>query len=133
MVNLSILIFIITLILLVCGIVELVLLNDIITELDTNITTLSQEFPLYKDNIIQLSDQVEKVKNKWEKKENLMGLMFNHKELSTITDSLIKLHTYVTQNNYEEALVELNILDHYSSKNTHIMSFSFNNVLKLKI
>lgn len=133
MVNRSILIIIITLILLVSGIVELVLINDIITELDTNITTLSQEFPLYKDNIIQLSDQVEKVKNKWEKKENRMGLMFNHKELSTITDSLIKLHTYVTQNNYEEALVELNILDHYSSKNTHIMSFSFNNVLKLKI
>ena len=133
MVNRSILIIIITLILLVSGIVELLLINDIITELDTNITTLSQEFPLYKDNIIQLSDQVEKVKNKWEKKENRMGLMFNHKELSTITDSLIKLHTYVTQNNYEEALVELNILDHYSSKNTHIMSFSFNNVLKLKI
>lgn len=55
--------------------------------------------------------------------------MFNHKDLSTITDTLSRLSSSVNNNDYDNAIIEVNLLKEYSEKNRHIMGFNLQNLL----
>ena len=50
-------------------------------------------------------------------------------DLSTITDTLSRLSSSVTNNDYDNAIIEVNLLKEYSEKNRHIMGFNMQNLL----
>ena len=55
--------------------------------------------------------------------------MFNHKDLSAITDSLTRLKSYIYNNDYDNAVAEVDLLNEYARKNRHIMGFNMQNLL----
>ena len=55
--------------------------------------------------------------------------MFNHKDLSSVTDTLTRLKSYIFNNDYDNAIAEVTLLEEYATKNRHIMGFNMQNLL----
>lgn len=124
----AITIIILTTILLGIGIFELISVNKIITNLDNNIDKL---IPVYENNQNDITiafETIQEMKNKWERDEYNLSLMFNHKDLSMVNDSLCRLAAYTKNNDYDNAIAEVYLLKEYSEKNTSIMGFNFQNI-----
>ncbi len=82
-----------------------------------------------KENIKNVSDEVSKIKTNWDDVEPLLCLMFNHKDLSTITDTLALIEAYVLNNDYDNAFAQVHLLIEYAEKNDHVMGFNIQNLL----
>lgn len=108
---------------------ELVMVDKIITKLDNLTLTIQTEIKNNKDNITVATNSITETKSFWDKHEDNLCLMFNHKDLSTITDTLSRLLSYAENNDYDNAIVEANLLKEYSEKNRHIMGFNMQNFL----
>jgi predicted nucleic acid-binding Zn-ribbon protein len=111
------------------AITELVLVKTFITEIENDVNTLVIEFESNKEDITKLTTKIEVIHEKWDTQEQLLCLMFNHKDLSMLTDCITRVSEYCKQNNYNDGIVELKILQEYTKKNHHIMGFNFNNIL----
>ncbi len=111
------------------AITEIILVGNFINELDEEVSELIVEYEENKDNVINVLPHLEELKFKWDKAEHHLCLMFNHKDMTSITDCLSRVLSYTTQNNYEEGYVELHLLKEYSEKNPHIMGCNWNNIL----
>ena len=124
----AITIIILTAMLLSLGIFELFSVNNIITKLDNKVDNL---IPVYENNqegITIAYDSIQKIKSEWEKDEYGLALMFNHKDLSMVNDSLCRLTAYTKNNDYDNAIAEVYLLKEYTEKNTDIMGFNFQNI-----
>ena len=124
----AITIIILTVILFGIGIFELISVNKIITTLDKNVDKL---IPVYENNQNDITiafETIQEMKNKWEKNEYNLSLMFNHKDLSMVNDCLCRLAAYTKNNDYDNAIAEVYLLKEYSEKNTSIMGYNFQNV-----
>lgn len=108
---------------------ELVMVDKIITKLDNLTLTIQTEIKNNKDDITVATNSITETKSFWDKHEDNLCLMFNHKDLSTITDTLSRLLSYAKNNDYDNAIVEANLLKEYSEKNRHIMGFNMQNFL----
>lgn len=108
---------------------EVIAVNNIITKLDSKTKELQIEIVNNKENVSNVSNNVFELKQFWDKHEHNLFLMFNHKDLSIITDSLTRLYTYVSYNNFDDAVTEVNVLKEYTEKNELIMGFNFQNIL----
>ena len=108
---------------------ELVMVDKIITKLDNLTLTIQTEIKNNKDDITVATNSITETKSFWDKHEDNLCLMFNHKDLSTITDTLSRLLSYAENNDYDNAIVEANLLKEYSEKNRHIMCFNMQNFL----
>ncbi len=108
---------------------ELVAVNNLITNLNEQATNLQTEIYENKEFVSNSINSVKKTKEYWNKNEIILTLMFNHKDLSTITDTLSRLYSYVENNDYDNAIAEVNLLKQYSEKNKWIMGFNFQNIL----
>ena len=108
---------------------ELVMVDKIITKLDNLTLTIQTEIKNNKDDITVATNSITETKSFWDKHEDNLCLMFNHKDLSTITDTLSRLLSYAENNDYDYAIVEANLLKEYSEKNRHIMGFNMQNFL----
>lgn len=111
------------------AIYELIAVHSIINTLEQYAYNLQTEITLNKDNVETVSNNVKDAKDYWNSKEDALCLMFNHKDLSTVTDTLNRLYSYVSNNDYDNAIAEVNLLKEYSEKNKHIMGFNFQNLL----
>jgi len=129
MVKRLITILILSLLLLALGITELILVKNFINGIEEDVNNLVILYEENKDNIVPLIPEVEKVEQKWDSKEQLLCLMFNHKDISVITDCITRVIEYSKQNNYDDAIVDLKILHKYAEKNHDIMQFNINNIL----
>lgn len=118
-----------TVLLLSLAIWEAVAVNGVISNLSDSIDLIIDDFENHKNDITVLSKDVSEIKSFWDDRECTLCLMFNHKDLSDVTDSLNKLKTYTDLNDYDDALTELYSLQNFSSKATHIMGFNIHNIL----
>ena len=108
---------------------EVVSVDNIITSLETMVETLQVDISENKNNVNEVTESVKKVQTYWNEHEENLCLMFNHKDLSAITDTLTRLFSYVENNDYDNAIAEVNLLKKYSEKNRHIMGFNLQNLL----
>lgn len=108
---------------------ELVLVKNFISDIERDVNALVITYEENKENISSLIPEVEKIESEWDSKEQLLCLMFNHKDISMITDCITRVIEYSRQNNYDDAIVDLKILQKYAEKNHDIMEFNINNIL----
>lgn len=108
---------------------EVVEVNKIIIKLEHQVSALSENIKQNKNDLEVVKNEITLVKNDWDKVEDNLCLMFNHKDLSIITDSLTKLKTYIFNNDYDNAISEIDLLNEYAKKNRHVMGFNMQNLL----
>lgn len=111
------------------GTYELVAVNKIIFKLENITNNLKTNIENNKNNVQTTYPEVINVQNYWISVEDNLSLMFNHKDLSTITDTLSRLSSYVKNNDYDNAIAEVNLLSSYAEKNHDIMGFNLQNLL----
>ena len=107
---------------------ELIAVEKIISNLEVMTVELQTIITDNKENVVQTETDVKKVRDYWSKHEENLCLMFNHKDLSAVTDSLNKLKTYTYLNDYDDALTELYLLQNFAYKADHIMGFNIHNI-----
>ena len=129
MVKRTIIMIVVTLILIGLATAELILVKNFINDIEKDVNELVVEFEENKDDITVLTPQIENIQYKWDSTEQILCLMFNHKDMSMLTDSITRVTEYCKQNNYDDGIVELKILQEYAKKNHDIMGFNFNNIL----
>ena len=125
----TICILLITISLFSLAIFELIHVNTITHYLEIKVNTLPAKFENNKEDISVLYSEIYEVSEYWNSFETPLCLIFSHKDLSTTTDSLTRLLAYTKINDYENAIVELTLLQELASKNYHIMGFNIHNVL----
>lgn len=82
-----------------------------------------------KDNIVNISQEITRIKDNWDNVEPTLCLMFNHKDLSTVTDTLALIQAYVFNNDYDNAYAQVHLIKEYAEKNDHVMGFNLQNLL----
>ena len=107
---------------------ESILVGNFMTEIQDSVDGLVAIYEASQDDITGLRDTASSLENKWDSKENSLGLMFNYKDLSYISDSFTRLTEYTEQNDYDDAIVEIHLLQEYLKRNYTNMSFNFNNI-----
>jgi len=120
---------VLALILITLAISELILVKNFISTIEKDVDNLVVMYEENKEEINTLIPEVEKIEKNWDSKEQLLCLMFNHKDISMITDCITRVIEYSKQNNYDDAIVDLKILQKYAKKNHDIMQFNINNIL----
>lgn len=125
----AIIIIIIFLSTLIFAIVELISVQNVLTSMENSITDLKIEFELNQDNIVQFYNKISDIKEYWCEQEEWLCFLFNHRDLSTITDSINRLQAYTKNNDFNNAIAELAILREYSTENCHIMGYNIHNIL----
>lgn len=111
------------------GILEVVSVRNTLTEMETVIIKLYDKYEEDNDDITIYYDEITLVKEYWEENEKWLCFLFNHRDLSTITDSINKLQAYTKNNDYDNSVAELSLLREYSTKSYHIMGFNIHNIL----
>ncbi len=122
-------VIIIALLLLTLAIVEIIYVNNIVRDIDKDVGQLVILYEKNEDDITIILPELDKVKDKWKKNEAILCYIFNHRDMSMITDSLSKLSSYTRVNDYEDAYTEVRLLKEYTEKSPRIMSFNIHNVL----
>ena len=110
------------------GIIELILVNNILNDLNKNISVLETAITDNEEDITLVKDELDKVIDHWHNFEQTLSLMFNHKDLGSITDSINRLQANVETNNYDDAIVELTLLKWYSENSKYVMSYNMQNI-----
>ena len=128
MVKRMITMIVVAILLIALAITELVLVKTFINDIETDVNNLVVEFEENKEDISILTPRILNIKENWDSKEQVLCLMFNHKDMSMLTDSITRVAEYCKQNNYDDGIVELRILQEYAHKNHNIMGFNFNNI-----
>ena len=113
----------------IVGIIEIINVNNVITTMENIFIDLNREYALNKDDITIFYDDINDAEEIWENNGIWLSHIFNHRDLSTITDSINKLQAYTKNNDYDNAIAEISILREYSTKSSHIMGFNISNVL----
>ena len=108
---------------------EVVMVDKVIVKLENQVTSLSEMVKSNKEDSSIVETELSYVKKDWDSKEDNLCLMFNHKDLSAITDSLTRLKSYIYNNDYDNAVAEVDLLNEYARKNRHIMGFNMQNLL----
>ena len=119
-------IFLITIIL---GIIEVINVNNILDTMENLFIDMEREFELNQNKISEFYDDIGDAKEIWENSENWLAHIFNHRDLSAITDSINRLRAYTKNNDYDNAICELSLLKDYYADSNHVMGFSFKNII----
>lgn len=129
MVKRIIIVCIITLALIGLGTYEVIAVKNVNKELLENVNELHALTIENKDDLTILLPKVDGIKSDWDNIEPTLCLMFNHKDLSTVTDTLALYRAYVYNNDYDNAIAEISLLKEYAEKNDHVMGFNIQNLL----
>ncbi len=125
----AIIVITITLATIVFGILELTRVRTTLTSMEDIITDLNVRYEQNSEDITIFYDELGDLKEYWERQENWLCYIFNHRDLSTITDSINRLIPYTKNNDYDNAICELSLLKEYSTQSYHIMGFNIHNIL----
>ena len=117
------------LILIVFGFFEVFKVRATLTSMEDIINDLNLQYELNEEDITIFYDDIGDVKEFWEEKEGWLCFLFNHRDLSVITDSINRLRAYTKNNDFDNALAEFAVLKEYSTKSYHIMGFNIHNIL----
>ena len=108
---------------------EVVAVKKINTNLLKDVIYLEEITKQNQDNIVNISNEITQIKDNWDNIEPTLCLMFNHKDLSTVTDTLALIQAYVFNNDYDNAVAQVHLLKEYAEKNEHVMGFNLQNLL----
>ena len=122
-------VLIVTIILLVSATVEIIYVNDIISDLKQNVHNLSIKYENENDNITHIYDDVVSAQSNWNSRINFLSFLFNNKDLQCISDTFIRLAENTEQNEINNALTELELLKEYVQNSENSMAFNIQNVL----
>lgn len=125
----AIIVLTITIATIIFGILELTRVRTTLTSMEDIITDLNVRFEQNSEDITVFCDELGDLKEYWERQENWLCYIFNHRDLSTITDSINRLIPYTQNNDYDNAICELSLLKEYSTQSYHIMGFNIHNIL----
>lgn len=115
--------------LIIFGFFEVFQVRSTLTSMEDIITDLNLQFEKNEENITIFYDEIGDIKEFWEEKESWLCFLFNHRDLSVITDSINRLRAYTKNNDFDNALAEFAVLKEYSNKSYHIMGFNIHNIL----
>lgn len=115
--------------LLALGLYEIIAVQNIIKTLTASSNELKVEYEENEEDISVATNKIVELKDYWKSVECNLCLMFNHKDLSTITDSINKLESYTINKDFDNAIAEVNLLIGYAEKTDHIMGFNVHNIL----
>jgi len=119
----------ITLLVITFGAIEILNVRKTLDTMEINVVNLYSKYEEVEDNITIFVDDVDNLMDYWEKQEVWLCYLFNHRDLSVITDSLNRLSAYTENNDYNNAICELALLREYSSESHHLMGFNIKNIL----
>ncbi len=122
-------VIIITVMLISLSVYELLTVNKLVTYLQDSVNDVYPQYFENKDDITILSDKIIKLDNYWESYEDGLFLIYSHKDLSPISDSIKKLIAYTNNNDYDNAIAEVEMLKNLAENCSRIVGFSFQNVL----
>lgn len=125
----AILVISIVLIVITLGIIEVLSVRKTLDTMETSVINLYSKYEEVEDDITIFIDDVDNLKDYWQSQETWLCYLFNHRDLSTITDSLNRLSAYTENNDYDNAICELALLKEYSSESHHVMGFNIKNIL----
>lgn len=125
----AIIVLTITIATIIFGILELTRVRTTLTSMEDIITDLNVRYEQNSEDITVFCDELGDLKEYWERQENWLCYIFNHRDLSTITDSINRLIPYTQNNDYDNAICELSLLKEYSTQSYHIMGFNIHNIL----
>lgn len=111
------------------GFYEVFAVKNVLSTMQNSITYLDDKFEENQQDISIYYEEIKEVRNSWEEKERWLCFLFNHRDLSIITDSFNRLLAYTENNDYDNATSELSMLKEYSTKSHHIMGFNIHNIL----
>lgn len=116
------------LITIVIGTIEIINVNRVIDTMENIFIDLNREYELNQDDITIFYDDISDAEEVWEDNGKWLSHIFNHRDLSSITDSINRLQAYTKNNDYDNAICELSLLKQYYSKDNHIMGFCIQNI-----
>jgi len=111
------------------GVFELVHIQSVLNNLGNRIESLHQKVISNEGNIDIFTEEILELKSYWIEREEYICLMFNHKDLLPITESITRASANIKNNNYDDTIIELNLLEEYAKNSAHIMDFHINNIL----
>ncbi|MBQ9791757.1 MAG: DUF4363 family protein [Clostridia bacterium] len=111
------------------GIYELVSVQSVMNTLSLDISNIHSKVIEHEGDITSLSSDINVIKDYWIAHEEYICIMFNHKDLLPITESISRASANIENNNFDDTIIELNLLEEYAKNSAHIMSFHINNIL----
>ncbi len=77
----------------------------------------------------QVASLVDNLEYRWTENEEKMCFMINHKSIEQIGIEIVRLKTYIDEEEPIEFFVSLKIIQHYCETFQHFMGASFHNIL----
>lgn len=78
---------------------------------------------------MELYDRLDKIGDYWAERENLLCLIFNHKDMLEVGKEIEQAKSYLKLNNKDEAIVHLELLAEDILSMEHILYFNLPNLL----
>ena len=75
-----------------------------------------------------LIEKINNFDNSWRKKESLLCLLVNHKDMEKVGEQIEKLKVLIIQNDKKQAENEAELLCYYVDSYEHFVSLSFQNI-----
>lgn len=124
----TIIIIALLLIALVTG--EQIFVRQTIDYMQAEASTIKQEI-LTSENLDNqnLIDKINSLDEIWTRKEEILCLIVNHKDMEKVGEQIDKLKTLITQNKKLEAEKEVNLLIYFIDGYEHFVSITFQNLL----
>ena len=110
------------------GIFEIIQVKKTLITLEDLVNDLYIKYELNEESINTFYNETGDIREYWDKSQHWLCFIFNHRDLSTITDSINRLRTYTKNNDYDNAICELELLKEYSSNSYHILGFNLQNI-----
>jgi len=111
------------------GIFEITNVKKTLITIEDMVFDLSLKYENSEDEINIYYNEIADIKRYWHKSQTWLCFIFNHRDLSTITDSLNRLSAYTKNNDFDNAICELELLKEFTSSSYHILGFNLHNVL----
>lgn len=85
-----------------------------------------EEGTIVSGKVVSLVDNLE---DSWERNESKLCFLVNHKSIENLGVEIVRLKTYIDEDEPIEFFVSLEIIKHYTEVFQHFMGASFHNIL----
>ena len=75
-----------------------------------------------------LNEEISDVDEFWTSQENILCIMFNHKDMLELGSQITQVKTYISQNDLDNSIIHLDMLIFYINGLKHIIELSYQNI-----
>ena len=79
-------------------------------------------------NTEEIIEKTYQLKDYWKEKESMLCFFINYKDMSEMSNEIVRMTSYAQDNIKEEYLASLRLVLYYCETFDHITGFSFNNI-----